>query len=234
MRIIIVTLCLGMVSAIITHAQAKLEVVGGETFDWGRVKPPASGHLDAEIRMKNVGDAPLKITDVHPGCGCTKTDPDKLELAPGEVSTMQVQLSVFPSLVGSVRKNIEVSWIDATSSDTSEKKTTIWLTAFMYRVLVVHPMPFINFVNLQVGTESESIVLVENNSDEDIKLYDWFTDNGITCNYRDAVILKSKEKLELVAKLTPKKVGGFTGMVKVKTSHPDLPILELPAYGTAR
>lgn len=234
MKSIIATLCMGMVCAIAAHAQAKLEIVGGETYDWGRVKPPKTGHLDAEIKMKNVGTERLKITDVHPGCGCTKTDPDKLELAPGEVSTMQVQLSVFPSLVGSVRKNIEVSWMDAGSSDTSEKKTTIWLTAFMYRALVVHPMPFINFVNLQVGTETESIVLIENNSDQDITLYDWVADNGITCNYKDRVTVKPKEKIELVARFTPKEAGGFTGMVKAKTSSPDLPVLELPAYGTAR
>ena len=64
-----VVLAVAGFAAVGALAQPKLEVIGGETYDWGKVKPPKEGHLEAEIKMKNVGDRSMKITDVRPGCG---------------------------------------------------------------------------------------------------------------------------------------------------------------------
>src|SRR5687768_6438622 len=49
-------------------AQGKVEVVGGDRYDWGRVAP---GNLTATIVVRNAGTGVLNISRVQPGCGCT-------------------------------------------------------------------------------------------------------------------------------------------------------------------
>src|SRR5437667_12794840 len=80
---------IGGTAAIDTSAKAqpvgKIEIVGGDTYNWGNVQP---GELKATIQVKNTGQGDLKITDVHPGCGCTVTSPiDKNPLKPGETGS---------------------------------------------------------------------------------------------------------------------------------------------------
>ncbi|MCX6139294.1 MAG: DUF1573 domain-containing protein [Candidatus Kapabacteria bacterium] len=243
-----VVLALIGLSAGSVYAQPKLEVVGGETYDWGKVKPPKEGHLEAEIKMKNVGDRAMKLTEVRPGCGCTKTDPDKFELAPGEVSTMKVKLNISPAQSGPVMKNITVSWADLegnkaltafrsnstpvpTGADTVVRSGYIWLKADVQRELMFTPSIYFSFNDLKVGQESTSKLDVVNNSDKDVIFSDWTTEGGIVCNQATRVTLKPGQKLEIIAKLIPSVKGNYTGGVKVKTSNPDNAEVDLKAYG---
>ena len=230
------------------YAQPKLEIVGGETYDWGKVKPPAAGHLEAEIKMKNIGDRALKLTEVKPGCGCTKTDPDKFELAPGEISTLKVKLNISPAQSGPVMKNITVSWADLEGNkaltsfranatpipmgaDTAVRSGYIWLKADVQRALMFTPSLYFSFNDLKVGQESTSKTEVTNNTEQDIVFSDWTTEGGIVCNQATRVTLKPGQKLEIIAKLVPSAKGNYTGGVKAKTSHPDHVEIDLKAYG---
>lgn len=230
-------------------AQPKLEIVGGETYDWGKTSAPKEGHLEAEIKMKNVGDKALRLTDVRPGCGCTKTDPDKFDLKPGEVSTMKVKLNISPSQAGSITKNITVSWADLagndaykayksssntplpTGADTTIRSQYIWLKADIQRALMFQPSMYFSFQDLKVGQEQSAKVEVTNNSDSPIVLSDWSTDGGLVINQTSRVTLKAKEKLEIVAKVVPMAKGNYAGGVKFKTSHSDHAEVDLRAYG---
>lgn len=236
------------IGATAASAQAKLEVVGGETYDWGKVKPPKEGHLEAEIKMKNVGDRALRITEVRPGCGCTKTDPDKTDLKPGEVSTMKVKLNISPSNVGPMTKNINISWGDLegndaykafktsntplpTGADTAIRAGYIWLKADVQRAIMYAPSMYFSFSDLKIGQEATSKMELTNNSDQEIVFSDWTTDGGLVCNQASRVALKPGEKLSVVVKLVPAAKGNYSGGVKVKTTHPENPELDLKAYG---
>jgi uncharacterized protein (DUF58 family) len=213
-------------------AQPKLEIVGGETYDWGKTRAPKEGHLEAEIKMKNVGNKALRLTEVRPGCGCTKTDPDKFDLKPGEVSTMKVKLNISPSQAGSITKNITVSWADLAGNDaykaykstsntplpegadTTIRSQYIWLKA-----------------DLKIGQEQSAKVEITNNSDEMVVLSDWTTDGGLVINQTSRVSLKPKERIEIIAKVVPMAKGNYAGGVRFKTSHSDHADGDLRAYG---
>ncbi len=245
---VVIAFAFAALASVAASAQAKLEIVGGETYDWGKVKPPTEGYLEAEIKMKNVGNKPLKITEVRPGCGCTKTDPDKFELAPGEVSTMKVKLNIAPSQAGAIQKNITVSWADLAgnkaladfrangtpipaNADTNVTAGYIWLKADVQRAIMMSPAPYFSFNDLRLGKEGTAKIELTNNSDSDIILSDWTTEGGIVCNFATRTTVKPGQKIEIIARVVPSTKGNFSGGVKVKTSHPETPELDIKAYG---
>lgn len=226
----------------------KLEVVGGETYDWGKVKPPADGNLQAEIKMKNVGTGDLKIVEVKPGCGCTKTDPDKMELVPGDVSTMGVKLNISPAQAGPVTKSITIRWGDAkglaareefrrrgtpipAGLDTNEQVAFLFLKADIQRALMMTPSIYFSFQDLKIGQKSTATVTITNNTDAPVDLTEWTADNGLILNAVGKVTIKPHEKFDLTATLVPAVKGQFSGMVMCKTNHPDHPDLTIRAYG---
>ena len=108
MKQVVFFAALFVAAASMAIAQPKIEIVGGDTHDWGKVKAKDSP-LKAVIKLKNVGNEILKITDVHPGCGCTKTaELDKKELKPGEIATTEISLNLG-TLSGDVTKSVSIS-----------------------------------------------------------------------------------------------------------------------------
>ncbi len=214
-------------AATVAVAQPKIEVIGGETFDWGKVKPPKEGYLEATIKMKNVGTEVLKLTEIRPGCGCTKTDPDKTELKPGEVSTMGVKLNIGPMQSGPLTKSITVR----SNSAGADSVKYLFLKADVVRALALSPSIYFSFTDLKVGQESTTKVDVMNNDAEPITISDFTADNGLVLNVTGKKVIKPGEKLELIAKTIPQAKGSYQATVTFKTSHPDHPTMEIKAYG---
>ena len=52
------------------------------TIDFGNIKEE-DGKASKNFEFTNVGDQPLLLTSVKPGCGCTTTDYTRTEIAPG-------------------------------------------------------------------------------------------------------------------------------------------------------
>ena len=71
----------------------KLEIVGGDTYDWKDVTPK-NNPLTAKIKIRNTGSAMLIIPDVKPACGCTTAPLDNDSLMPGEEATLDVTLRI--------------------------------------------------------------------------------------------------------------------------------------------
>lgn len=214
-------------AATVAVAQPKIEVIGGETYDWGKVKPPKEGYLEATIKIKNVGTELLKLTEIRPGCGCTKTDPDKTELKPGEISTMGVKLNIGPMQSGPLTKSITVR-SNAAGADSVKY---LFLKADVVRALALSPSIYFSFTDLKVGQESTTKVDVTNNDTDPITLSDFTSDNGLVLNVTGKRTLKPGEKLELVAKTIPQAKGSYQATVNFKTSHPDHASMEIKAYG---
>ncbi len=247
-RFITMAIAALLIGAVGAHAQAKLEIEGGETFDWGKVKPPTDGHLEAVIKMKNIGNKPLKLVEIKPGCGCTKTDPDKFELEPGDVSTMNVKLNISPAQAGPITKSITIRWGDhdgmdareefkrrggdvAAGLDTNEKVTFLFLKADVQRAIMMTPSIYFSFQGLEVGKESQAKLEIKNNSDQNITFSDWNADNDIVLNVTGSKTLVPGESMDLVATVVPGLKGQFSGLVTAKTNHPDHATLEIRAYG---
>ncbi|MFN8361513.1 MAG: DUF1573 domain-containing protein [Candidatus Kapaibacterium sp.] len=223
-RFFATTLAIFAVMASAMIAQPKLEIVGGDTHDWGKVSPKESP-LKATIKIKNVGTELLKITDVHPGCGCTKTaELDKKELKPGEIATTELSLNVGQT-TGDLTKSVTI-----TSNDAANPTKILYLKANVVRPLQLSTQ-YLVFNDLKVGLQSEAKLVIKNTSPNDITISDFEATNGLSINFKKPVVIKSGSEAELIAHVTPKEKGYFNGMVKMKTTTPDIPTLDITAYG---
>src|SRR5438105_11547865 len=91
LRSILLAAALMTLAAGSAFAQGKLEVIGGDTYDWGAVAP---AKLKTVIQIKNVGTDSLVISNVHPSCGCTTAPIDKSMLKPGEIGKISVEIDM--------------------------------------------------------------------------------------------------------------------------------------------
>ncbi|MCX8051439.1 MAG: DUF1573 domain-containing protein [Chlorobi bacterium] len=211
------------VAVVVASAQPKLEVVGGDTYNWGQVKPTVNP-LKGTLRLKNVGNQPLEIKSVKPSCGCTATKLDKDVLQPGEVASVDVSLNIG-SATGPVTKTITI-----TSNDPSAETKIVWLKAEVVRALQLS-MPYIAFSDLSLGKQSSASIMVKNNSPDNITCFGFEGTSGIVVTPKGKIELKPGEEFKLTATYVPEAEGYFSGTVKFSTSHPDFPTVEVPVYG---
>jgi hypothetical protein len=228
MKYILIIAALYVAAASIASAQAKLEIVGGDTHDWGKVKAKDSP-LKTVVKIKNVGNELLKITDVHPGCGCTKTaELDKKELKPGEIASTEISLNLGSSS-GQITKSVAI-----TSNDPANPSKTLILKADIVRDINLLPTSYFTFKDMEVGKTATASLFMQNNSTEDITITNTSAINGAMLNLKKGTILKKGAKLEIIASITPKEKGYYQSSCRIETSHKDYQEMEIPAYGTVR
>lgn len=217
-----------LAAASIAIAQPKIEIVGGDTHDWGKVKGKDSP-LKTIVKIKNVGNEILKITEVRPGCGCTKTaDLDKKELKPGEIGSTEISLDLGSSN-GQLTKSVAIS-----SNDPKNATKTLLLKATIIRDINLEPTSYFAFKDMVVGKVAKASLFMQNNSQEDIIINNASALNGVTLNVKKGTVLKKGAKLEIIASVTPKAKGYYSTSCKIETSNPAFPVMEITAYGTAR
>ncbi|HYF03058.1 MAG TPA: DUF1573 domain-containing protein, partial [Patescibacteria group bacterium] len=208
------------------YAQPKLEVLGGDTYDWGKVKP-ADSPLKTTLKIKNSGNQQLKISDVKVGCGCTTTGIAKKELSPGETTTMDVSLNTGATS-GAMTKSVTIN-----SNDPLSPSKLVLLKAEVVRAIQVLPSQYITFNDLKPGSESTTKITIRNTSPNDITLSDVSTTNDLRHNLKSKTVVKANSNLDVIVKVKIKEKGYYNALLKMKTSHPDFPLLEIPAYGNA-
>lgn len=209
-------------------AQPKLEIVGGDTYNWGTVKP-TDNPLKAKVKIKNTGTEPLKISEVKPGCGCTTAPLDKSELQPGEEATLDITLRIGGA-GNEVTKSIRIS-----SNDPKDPNKYLFLKATVYHPISLSPTQYLTFNEMTVGKESTAKLTMKNNTNHEVKLSNVeFTPADLSLNLPKERILKPGETFELIAKVIPQKKGYFNCSVKIKTTDPDIKELVIPGYGNVK
>lgn len=228
MKSLLTVAALFVAGAIAAVAQPKLEVEGGFTYNWGKVKVPKENTLEATIKMKNVGTDRLVFKEIVPGCGCTKTDPDKMELNPGETTTMKVKLNVSPQQAGKLSKSIRVR----TNATDADSLRILMLEADVQRDVAFLPSAYISFTKMAIGTEATGSVDLVNNGTTPLTVTDISGTNGVLVELKGNRTLAPQEKLTIIAHATPKTTGYFNGVVNIKTNHPDHAEMSIPTYGS--
>ncbi len=213
---------------LLLSAQPKIEIIGGDTYNWGTVRP-TDDPLHAKIKIKNAGDQLLKITEVKPGCGCTTAPLDKNELKPGEEATLDVTLRLG-GMAHDVMKSIRI-----TSNDAQNPNKYLYLKAHVFYPISILPTSYFTFNEMTVGKESSAKVAVKNNTDKEITLSDVeITPSNLTVNIPKKKVLKPNEEFEITAKVIPDKKGYFNCSIKMKTSNPDMKEIVIPGYGNVK
>ncbi|MDB5035336.1 MAG: hypothetical protein JWQ98_2577 [Chlorobi bacterium] len=212
-------------------AQPKLEIIGGDTHDWGKVSP---GKLTTVVQVKNSGNADLKISDVRPGCGCTVAPIDKNLLKPGETANINISLDVA-SKTGPVEKVVTI-----TSNDSSSPAATsrmLYLKADVHRAVTIAPMQYMLVNDGKLGVESvASPVTIKNTGDkpftiEPPKLVDG-ANIAVRFDMKGTRELKPGEEFVVKAFVTPKDANGLNGTITMKTSTSEMPSIDIPINGT--
>lgn len=207
------------------YAQPKLEIVGGDTYDWGKSKS-TQGKLHTVIVLKNVGNRPLKIYGVHATCGCTTAPISKSEIAPGDTAGIDVTLNIS-TYSGDVKKNIELK-----SNDPDHPNKLIWLKTHVIKPVSLFPQYF-NFANMVIGKETLSKVVITNNTDVPIKIKSVYTyPDELTVNLKEGEEIAPNSDFVLEARITPKYTGRFQANLKMETTHPDVPVLLVNGIGS--
>lgn len=224
----IAAVALAFVAGATAFAQPKMDIIGGDTHDWGTVAP---GKLTTVVELKNVGNSELKIADVRPGCGCTAAPIDKNLLAPGEVGKISITLDVSQRS-GPVDKIVTI-----TSNDSTAPSRVLHLKADVRRAITCTPMQYMLVTNATKGVETASSPMtIKNTSDAPITFeVPTLADGGnisVRFDMTAPKTLKPGEEFPLVAHVTPKEATSLYGVIKVKTSNTEMPTFDVSLSGT--
>lgn len=99
-------LLFAVVSCMLCMAQPKIEFEN-TTHDFGKIKEEG-GKVSGKFVFKNVGNEPLELTNVRPGCGCTAANYTKGAIAPGETGYIEATYNPY-NRPGVFNKNIRVT-----------------------------------------------------------------------------------------------------------------------------
>ena len=209
-------------------SQPKLEVVGGDTYDWGTVSSK-NDPLEAKIQFKNVGNQKLIISDVKPSCGCTSSKLDKNELEPNEIATIEIQLRTGGATTKNLTKTVKV-----TSNDPTNGTKFIYLKANVVAEMELST-PYFTFPDMTVGVQAISKLKLKNNSKQDVKISNFAVNpDYVMLNLKDEITLKPNQDIEISTKATPKVSGSFNFSVTFKTTHPDFQDMRIDGYGRVK
>ena len=99
-------LFVAVMSAIFCIAQPEIKFEN-TTYDFGKIKEEG-GKVTGKFIFTNVGNEPLELTNVRPGCGCTAANYSKGAIAPGEQGYIEATYNPY-NRPGAFNKNIRVT-----------------------------------------------------------------------------------------------------------------------------
>ena len=185
------------------------------------------------FEINNEGDAPLKLIDVKPACGCTVAEFDKV-IAPGETGRVSVKLETA-SFTGPIAKPISVF-----TNDSTNPKLQLVVKAEVKPYLGVRP-GYARFIYVQ-GEEIRPIpqvVWAEDGTDLEISEVKSPYDH-ITVKHREATEIERNndyggKQWVLDVHLDPyAPIGALRDYVEVVVNHPKQKSMRIPLSGFVR
>lgn len=212
-------------SAFILNAAPKLEIIGGDVYDWGK-QSSTKQTLKTKMVLKNVGDELLKIYSVNPNCGCTTAPLSKNDIAPGDTAVLDISLNIS-TYSGDVTKGVDLK-----TSDPDNASKHITLKTHVIRPITLFPN-YLNFAGMIVGKETLSKVIITNATDFPIQItkIDVYPDN-LLLNIKVGDNIPANADFVMEARYTPTFVGRFMANVKLHTNNTDVPELILNGFGS--
>jgi hypothetical protein len=161
MRLFLFLVFCTLLTTAIIFSQAKIEIVGGNNFDFGEI---ISGtKVDKKVVIKNVGTDTLVIGQVQPSCGCTAALISENKIGPNHSATLDIGFD-SRGFNGTVHKSIAVN-----SNDNRNKVINITFTATITTILTFDPQ-FIYFQNITMDSLATMKIKVTNTSQEAIEI----------------------------------------------------------------
>jgi Protein of unknown function (DUF1573) len=209
------------------YAQPKIEIKGGDTYDWGNVSD-VSKPLAGQVEIKNVGNKELVIVRTKPACGCTSDALERSNIKPGETSTLK--FTVNPgSAGGQLMKSITI-----TTNVQPDSVKILYLKANIIHGVQVEPQ-FVSFFPLYTGKEAKSTAKVRNNGSTPLKILEITSNNGVITDKKAPFTIPANSEMELPLRVIgPAQQGPFYGALLLKTDNPQYQLLEVRSYGDTK
>jgi hypothetical protein len=148
----------------------------------------------AHFKYKNAGDKPVKITSVHPSCGCTTAALAKDVVAPNESGEIVATFNIGD------RSGVQTKTITVTTDDQTGQPTILKLTATIPQLLQI--VPTFIYWSAADGLKPKTITVVVGPDFPVTKLTVTSTDKSIAT----AVTSEPKEKTFRIT-VTPTESG---------------------------
>lgn len=227
-----VTLFVCLLIAGAVYAQPKMEIIGGETCDWGRVvvkeNPLKMVTLDTNLTIKNTGNKDLIIDTIKVGCGCTTPKYSTEPIKPGQTAKVHVGLNAALAS-GDLTKTMTIYAND----DPSKMGRLMYLKANLFRPITLTPQTF-NFPEIKVGETSKFSVTMKNNDSKPLKVDRFLATKGLKIDQKGAVTIASGDSVVIHGTYFGKERGYWSANVIVETADPDFPPFEISAYGQVK
>lgn len=144
----ILLLCAGIVPG--ARAAGPRLVVEQPEIDIGEVIRGETGR--GIFELKNAGDAPLRVTNVQPGCSCTVVDYDRT-IAPGATGTLTATLET-DGLHG-----VQARWVRVATDDPGTPEVQLVLRANVVGSVEIFPVDRVRISDRSGGRPVETLLL---------------------------------------------------------------------------
>lgn len=182
--------------------------------------------LDHTFIIRNSGDAPLKIINIRPACGCTAANATVPMVSPGKISEIKVSFN-SANFFGNVTKTIAV--------ETNDPKTPVYtlsLTGTVAEEVAVNPKQ-LNLGQIKAGTAKSVSLTMENRGTKAIRLLSLKTPMPQVVIRTDRNSLKSGETATITVNVTPRAEDKMlSGYISILTDNPAKPEIMVPVYGS--
>ncbi len=168
--------------------------------------------------LRNAGDGPLYLTDIRTSCGCTRAEPARRALEPGEETELEVR-TALRGLNGRIRKSVTV-----TSNDPDTPYLSLWVEGDARAAVSLEP-PSVSFGRIDPSRPPAS---------ETVRLTGYLTNVTIRAATSDTAAFtltraSDGRSLTVTPPLAPTP-GVCRGLAHVTLSDPSQPTLALPLY----
>jgi hypothetical protein len=200
-------------------AQPKIKIVDESYFNFGTFYE--GYHPSKEIRITNIGNAPLLIHDVSSTCSCSKFVLSKYILLPCDTAILNIKF-ISDGKAGLSERNISIM-----SNDSTQNVSSIRFSANVLSILLVEPN-FLNIIQNKDGSNPlPNRILIKNSDSTSIHITKIFDPQSIIRTDFQEKILKPGERLTV--NLTTNPVGEVVrdGAIEIHTLSEKQPVLTL-------
>ncbi len=207
----------------------KIEIVGGDTYDWKDVIFKQNTPLTAKVKIRNAGDAILILGEPKTSCGCTTAPLDKDTLQPGEEATLNVTLRI-QNRSAAVSKTVTLN-----SNDPVNPRKILYLKANVTVPVEVLPREYFSLSDMKIGFETISTVSIKNNTSAPIKILDYtLKPDNASVDIVKGKVIKPGESMPVTLKVKPNASGKFNSNLDINTNNPDYPVISIRGSGNVQ
>ncbi len=193
-------------------------------YDFGKVR---SGELvKYAYAFTNIGDRLLELTAVRPSCGCTTAGEWSRKVEPGQTGSIPIQFN-SGNFNGQVAKTITV-----TCNDTNKPSVVLQLKGTIWKAVDVTPQYAVLNLTVESPTNSTTVRIVSN-EEGPLTLFAPESNNKVF----DAEVKTNqpgKEFLVIIKAVPPLPLGSTRGIVSLKTSSTNMPIISITAIANVQ